>query len=92
MTKLKKIYKFRAECINDVHEFMKKAKFEFEYDTKIERKGRVPDVVVEIATKVSIDSIISILNEIPDSHVIIETIRPKNLYTGDRTVRQSRRA
>lgn len=32
-----------------------------------------------------IDSIISIFKKIPDSHVILETIQPKKLYTGDRT-------
>lgn len=78
----KQTYKFRAECINDVLGFMKKAKFE--YDVKIERKGLFPDVVVEIATKESIDSIISIFKKIPDSHVILETIQPKKIYTGDR--------
>jgi len=31
-----------------------------------------------------IDSIISIFKKIPDSHVILETIQPKKLYTGDR--------
>ena len=61
---------------------MKKAKFE--YDVKIERKGHFPDVIVEIATKESINSIISIFKKIPDSHVILETIQPKKLYTGDR--------
>lgn len=78
----KQTYKFRAECIHDVLEFMKKAKFE--YDVKIERKGLFPDVVVEIATKEGIDSIVSIFKKIPDSHVVLETIQPKNLYTGDR--------
>lgn len=78
----KQTYKFRAECINDVLEFMKKAKFE--YDVKIEKKGLFPDVVVEIATKESINSIVSIFKVIPDSHVVLETIQPKRLYTGDR--------
>jgi len=78
----KQTYKFRAECIHDVLEFMGKAKFE--YDIKIERKSLFPDVVVEIATKESVDTIKAIFNEIPDTHVIIETIRPKKIYTGER--------
>lgn len=78
----KQTYKFRAECIHDVLEFMGKAKFQ--YDIKIERKGLFPDVVVEIATKESVDTIKAIFNEIPDTHVIIETIQPKKLYTGER--------
>ncbi|MCG3175401.1 MAG: hypothetical protein MOGMAGMI_00330 [Candidatus Omnitrophica bacterium] len=78
----KQTYKFRAECIHDVLEFMKKVKFE--YDVKIKRKGSFPDVIVEIATKESIESIVSIFKKIPDSHVILETIQPKKLYTGDR--------
>lgn len=78
----KQTYKFRAECIHDVLEFMGKAKFE--YDIKIERKGMFPDVVVEITTKESIESIVNVFNKIPDTHVAVETIQPKNLYTGDR--------
>lgn len=78
----KQTYKFRAECINDVLEFMKLAKFE--YDIKIIRKGLFPDVVVEIATKENLKSIVSIFKLIPDSHVILETIQPKKTYTGHR--------
>lgn len=79
----KQTYKFRAECIHDVLEFMGKAKFQ--YNIKIERKGLFPDVVVEIATKESMESIVNVFNKIPDTHVIIETIQTKKLYTGDRT-------
>lgn len=78
----KQTYKFRAECIHDVLEFMGKAKFQ--YDIKIERKDFFPDVVVEIATKESIESIVNVFNKIPDTHVVVETIQPKKLYTGDR--------
>lgn len=78
----KQTYKFRAECIHDVLEFMGKAKFQ--YDIKIERKGMFPDVVVEIATRESIESIVTVFNNIPDTHVIVETIQPKKSYTGDR--------
>lgn len=59
-------------------------KTKFQYDIKIERNGMFPDVVVEIATKESMESIINVFNKIPDAHVIIETIQPKKLYTGDR--------
>lgn len=78
----KQTYKFRAECIHDVLEFMGKAKFQ--YDIKIERKSLFPDVVVEISTKESISTIKAIFNDIPDTHVIIETIQLKKLYTGER--------
>lgn len=78
----KQTYKFRAECIYDVLEFMGKAKFQ--YDIKIERRGLFPDVVVEMSTKESMNNIKDIFSEIPDAHVILETIQPKKLYTGDR--------
>ena len=78
----KQTYKFRAECINDVLQFMEKAKFH--YDVKIVRKGVFPDVVVELATKEPLNSITTIFKEIPDSHVVLETIQPKKLYTGER--------
>ena len=78
----KQTYKFRAECINDVLQFMEKAKFH--YDVKIVRKGVFPDVVVELATKEPLNSITTVFKESPDSHVVLETIQPKNLYTGER--------
>ncbi len=78
----KQTYKFRAECIHDVLQFMEKAKFN--YDIKIIRKGTFPDVVVELATKEYLDSITGIFKGIIDSHVMLETIQPKKLYTGER--------
>ena len=78
----KQTYKFRAECIHDVLEFMSKAKFP--YDIKIVRKSAFPDVVVELATKECLNSITAIFHGISDSHVILETIQLKKLYTGER--------
>lgn len=82
----KKTYKFRAECIHDVLQFMNKAPFQ--YDIKIEKKDLFPDVLVELKTKENIASIVSIFEDIPDSHVILETIQPKKLYTGQRASKE----
>ena len=78
----KQTYKFRAECIHDVLRFMEKARFH--YDVKITRKAAFPDVIVELATKECLSSITAIFKEISDSHVMLETIQLKNLYTGER--------
>jgi len=76
------IYKFRAECIGDVLQFMKKA--EFRYNLKVMKTSMLPDVVVEVVTQKSLQDIISVFKKIEDSHVMIETVRPKKYYTGVR--------
>jgi len=75
-------YKFRAECLHDVVEFMKNA--EFKYEIRIEKNSMFPDVVVEIDTNETIETIKTVFNGIPDSHVILETIQPLKTYTGER--------
>lgn len=83
----KQTYKFRSECLHDVLEFMKKAKFNYNID--IARSDVSFDVVVEISTVEPLKSIVSIFKSIPDSHVILQTIQPKHLYTGERVVEKT---
>lgn len=82
----KQTYKFRAECISDVTKFIEKAKFWYciKVDRYLIEKALKPDVVAEITTKESLDKILSVFRKISDSHVMMQTIQPKKLYTGIR--------
>jgi hypothetical protein len=44
----------------------------------------IPDVVVTFITDSSLSEIKSKLKKVPDSHVMLETVKPINEYTGDR--------
>jgi len=44
----------------------------------------VPDVTVSFRSKTPIKEIINVMEIIPDSHVMIKTILPIKLYTGER--------
>ncbi len=80
----KQTYKFRAECISDVTKFMEKARFQYVIKVEALDRPNLPNVVAEITTKESMEKIILIFNKISDSHVMIQTIQPKKLYTGTR--------
>jgi hypothetical protein len=46
----------------------------------------VPDVVVTFDTSSSLSEIKQKLREVPDSHVMLQTVKPINEYTGEREV------
>ena len=84
-----KRFKFRAECLTDVTRLMNKICYPgLEIHVKLNRFG-FPDVEVELDfTNVVFDvdqqDIISNMKEVEDSHVMIETLEPEELYTGER--------
>lgn len=74
------IFKFRAECLHDVVALLEdfkptKATIDFEMEV---------DVVCTLHTVAELDEVITYMRPIPDSHVMIETIKPINEYTGIR--------
>ena len=74
---MKNNYECRAECMQDVLKFMKKAKFQ--YGIQISKKTTIfPDVEIEIETSESIEKIIDVFETIEDSHVMIRTLKMKN--------------
>lgn len=78
-----KIYKLRAEGLNDFLAFLQKGMY-FRIKSFTVQPIGVPDIVVSFETDASLSEIKSILREIPDSHVMLETVKPINEYTGDR--------
>ena len=78
-----KTYKLRAEGLNDFLAFLQNDMyFKMKYFT-IEPTG-FPDVVVTFETNSSLSEIKQKLKEVPDSHVMLETVKPINEYTGER--------
>lgn len=80
-----KLYKMRAEGLIDIYRFIIAfAKKGTLGNYKIIANGIYPDAVIEFQSSSSIESIVRILEKVPDSHVMIETLQLKSEYTGKR--------
>ena len=77
------IYKFRAECQIDVIRFLNKHSNTFSKIIIIKDK-RSNDCEVEIESSLKYSEIINIMRQIPDSHIMIQTLNSKLKYTGIR--------
>jgi predicted transport protein len=76
-------FKMRAEGVNDVFEFVRMfSKNIKEY--RIIGNTIIPDVEFEFETKRTLNTILNTLRQIPDSHVMVETVKPISEYTGVR--------
>jgi len=78
-----KVYKLRAEGLNDFLAFLQKGMYMRVKSFTIKPIG-IPDVEVSFETDASLSEIKSKLREVPDSHVMLETVKPINEYTGER--------
>jgi hypothetical protein len=78
-----KTYKLRAEGLNDFLAFLQQGMYIKIKSFTVEPIG-IPDVVVTFITDSSLSEIKSKLKKVPDSHVMLETVKPINEYTGDR--------
>lgn len=80
-----KTYKLRAEGLNDFLAFLQNDMYFKMKSFTIEPTG-FPDVVVTFDTSSSLSEIKQKLREVPDSHVMLQTVKPINEYTGEREV------
>ena len=55
------------------------------WEMKILQVGQLPDVEFEFKTTMTLDEILDILSNQVDSHVMMETLRPVEEYTGERS-------
>lgn len=76
-------YKLRAEGLSDFLAFLQQGMY-FRVKSFTVETTSGPDVVVSFKTDASLSEIKSKLNEVPDSHVMLETIKPIKEYTGER--------
>jgi len=74
-------YKCRAECLDDVIEFMSVYQI-FIY--KIQKSDYLNDLEFEFESPLPLDNIIEGLNKLSDCHVMAETLQPIKKYTGVR--------
>ena len=77
------VYKLRAEGLNDFLAFLQEGMY-FRVKSFTVETTSGPDVVVSFETDASLSEIKTKLDEVPDSHVMLETIKPINEYTGER--------
>lgn len=77
-------FKMRAEGACDILQFIQQAYPHLqEYAMTMLAKG-IPDVVFEFTSDLSLYEIGGILDSMPDSHVMLETVQPFELYTAKR--------
>jgi hypothetical protein len=76
-------YKLRAESLNDVVQFIQN-EYSHMKNFNMKRDELFPDVDFEFETDLTLDEIIFKLKNINDSHVMYQTIKPINEYTGSR--------
>jgi len=75
-------FKFRAETSYDVCNFIYKVEHDqMEIHIKF---FAIPDVEVTLVTDKTKEEVIELMLEVDDSHVMIETLEPEELYTGER--------
>jgi len=76
-------YKLRAECLNDALLLIDKMPNNV-WGMRIEQWGPMPDVEFEFKSRLTLDEILAILSNQVDSHVMRDTLRPFDEYTGER--------
>ena len=80
-------YKFRAECSHDALTFRDNTIGLTENFTIIPQDiegSPIPDVDVEFDSEMSLDEIIDEMREVIDGHVMLQTVKPIEEYTGER--------
>ncbi len=78
-------YKFRAECRADVAKMMGEAPFEnLSIQSQHLQGMTLPDVEVSFSSSLELEDIRGRLDEIPDGHVMKESLNLEKDYTGER--------
>ena len=80
---MKNKYKLRAECLADLVNFLKLTG-SIKMGLVIELDNKFPDCICTLETSARLDTIKKILEEVPDGHVMIQTLSKESLYTGTR--------
>ncbi len=78
---MKKEYKLRAECINDVVVLLANNKEFVEINTEFKEFG---EVELEFSTKLNLNEIIEKISKQIDSHVMYQTVQETANYIGER--------
>lgn len=77
-------YKFRAECLHDVIQFMGHAP-EVIQQIDVQKDERFPDCYVTLKTTSEMSEVLNKILEMQgDVHVMFESLQPEGEYTGER--------
>jgi hypothetical protein len=80
-----KLYKMRAEGLVDIYRFLLLfAKKGTLGNYKIMGNGNYPDADIEFQCSSSLEGILRTLDKVPDGHVMMDTLKLKTEYTGER--------
>ena len=83
-----KTYKFRAECSTDVINFFRALEEDSFSSIHIQSQDiegtPIPDVDVIFNCNLRLARLIQIAKQVEDCHVIAQTVRPIDQYTGER--------
>ena len=83
-------YKFRAECIHDVAQFLiQSSKVIANLNTQQDNDG-FRDVIVTFDSHLELSEIMDLIEKIEDGHVMCETVKPIEKYTGERTYKSKK--
>lgn len=77
-------YKLRAECSQDVINFIANAHSQMHTFSMIKEDPSFPDCELIFETELELDEIILTLKDIDDSHVMYQTVKRLTEYTGER--------
>ena len=78
-----KTFKLRAECLEDIHNFLKFINNSHISEFIISQKLN-SDIELEFKSVLLLKEIIEILKNIPDSHVMVQTVSELEFYNGIR--------
>lgn len=76
-------YKLRAEYFNEVSSFIKIPHNGLK-SFSIKKEEEFPDIIFEFESDLTLEKIIAILRKIRDSHVMYQTVKSFEEYTGER--------
>jgi hypothetical protein len=79
------VYCWRSECAADDHAVLKRLPVGeiIKYQTK--RLEPFPDTVNELTVKtLTLEQLRNIMRKVEDGHVMVQTVQPQHLYTGER--------
>jgi len=75
-------YQFRAELKSDVEALEQTLRAQYIYLDSGSKE--LPDVQVLLITTRSLDEVIGFMKQIPDGHVMVDTVQPASEYHGER--------
>ena len=82
--------KFRAECYSDIELFFDLLPLGERLYTSLPPSGSIPDIEATIELKtLSLDDAKALMMQIPDGHVMLETVSYENAFTGIRNYTSS---